>query len=104
MSKPADRSEGTTRGPLSWAAIGYVLVFIVFIAAPQLIKLSGLDPVVKLREKRSMAPRPALDLRPGELVHYSARYEDYFNDQFGLRSWLIRRHHGVLLNLFAVSI
>jgi len=54
-------------------------------------------------EKRKLAERPALDLRPGTLVTFPSRFEAYFNDHFGYRNLFIRRYNRIMKKYFAKS-
>ena len=54
-------------------------------------------------EKRRLAERPALDLRPGTLVTFPSRFEAYFNDHFGYRNLFIRRYNRLMKKYFAKS-
>jgi alginate O-acetyltransferase complex protein AlgJ len=63
--------------------------FLVLISLPLLGMIFGLDRSFALEENRILATRPKLKLARQILGAFPARFEAYFNDQFGFRKRLI---------------
>jgi len=60
-----------------------------------------LPPGTQTAEKRVLAPRPEFSWSTSR--GYSNRYEQYFNDHFGLRQALVRTHNYLKVKVFKVS-
>jgi hypothetical protein len=74
------------------------LIFIAVVFAPLVLLWSGLMPASVLTEKRRMALRPPLPHGFGAVQRYPRLYERYFNDQFGLRSLLVRAYMQLMVH------
>jgi len=77
--------------------------FLYMIYAPLMMTDFSTQTVWSSTEKRRLAERPALDLRPGTLVTFPSRFEAYFNDHFGYRNLFIRRYNRIMKKYFAKS-
>ena len=77
--------------------------FLYMIYAPLIMTDFSTQTVWSSTEKRRLAERPALDLRPGTLVTFPSRFEAYFNDHFGYRNLFIRRYNRIMKKYFAKS-
>jgi len=75
-----------------------LLVFLVVIFAPLITMYSGLAPSSALMEKRRLALRPPLPRSMGDVQRYPRLYERYFDDQFGLRSLLVRAYMQLMVH------
>jgi hypothetical protein len=64
-------------------------VFLVMIVLPPMGLFFGLDRSFVLQENRPLAQRPRLTLDRGGLSGFRAKFEAYYNDQFGFRKRLI---------------
>ena len=72
-----------------FADIALIAGFVVAISLPVLGMLFSLDGRFVLDENRTLASRPELKLHQKELALFPAKFETYFNDQFGFRKRLI---------------
>jgi alginate O-acetyltransferase complex protein AlgJ len=66
-----------------------VATFLVLISLPLLGMIFGFDRSFVLEENRNLATQPELKLTRRGLGAFPARFEAYFNDQFGFRKRLI---------------
>ena len=66
-----------------------IAVFLVLISLPLSGLILGFDRSFVLEENRILATRPELKLDRRALGAFPARFEAYFNDQFGFRKRLI---------------
>jgi alginate O-acetyltransferase complex protein AlgJ len=81
-------ATGPPRAP-RFADIALIAGFVVAISLPLLGMLFSLDRGFVLEENTTLASRPKLKLHGKVLARYPARFETYFNDQFGFRKRLI---------------
>ena len=79
--KPATRA--------SWQGVALSGVFLIAIALPLAGMILGLDSTFVLVENRALASRPELKLDRAGLAEFPAKFEAFFNDQFGFRKRLI---------------
>jgi alginate O-acetyltransferase complex protein AlgJ len=77
--------------------------FLYMIYAPLIMTDFSTQTVWSSTEKRRLAERPALDLKPGTLTTFPSRFEAYFNDHFGYRNLFIRRYNRIMKKYFAKS-
>ena len=77
--------------------------FLYMIYAPLIMTDFSTQTVWSSTEKRRLAERPALDLKPGTLATFPSRFEAYFNDHFGYRNLFIRRYNRIMKKYFAKS-
>ncbi len=75
-----------------------LLVFLVVIYAPLVAMYSGLAPHSALTEKRRLALQPPAPRSIGDVQRYPRLFERYFNDQFGLRSLLVRAYMHLMVH------
>jgi hypothetical protein len=66
-----------------------ITVFVTAITLPLAGLLLQFDAGIKLQENRTLATRPEFKLERAALAEFPARFETYFNDQFGFRRRLI---------------
>lgn len=98
MSDPTLRPRSsTTLNRLLSAA------FIVFICAPVLVLLLRPSTDVLSSEMRQMASRPAIGSTPAEWATFPARFEDFFNDRFGLRNRMVLINSYIMTNVLRTS-
>jgi len=69
--------------------VAVIAVFMVMIVLPPAGLYLGLDGSFVLQENRVLATRPELKVHRATLAEYPAKFEAYFNDQFGFRKRLI---------------
>ncbi len=69
--------------------LALIVVFLVAITMPVIGLIFRLDAGMKLQENRVLASRPGLKLERAALAAFPAKFETYFNDQFGFRQRLI---------------
>jgi hypothetical protein len=77
--------------------------FLYMIYAPLMMTDFSSPTVWSSTEKRRLAERPALNLKPGTLAAFPSRFEAYFNDHFGYRKLFIRRYNRIMKKYFAKS-
>ncbi len=77
-------------------------LFVLFLALPALDSALDLDPSPPPANE-SIAERPTAPERLADLKAWRDRFEDYLNNTFGWRSWLVRRFHRLNYRLFRVS-
>ncbi len=75
-----------------------LLVFLIAIYAPMITMYSGLAPRSALTEKRRLALRPPAPRSMGAVQRYPRLFERYFDDQFGLRSLLVRAYMQLMVH------
>lgn len=78
----------------------FILVFAALIFLPLLQMLTGVFRVAPVLENRTLAPAPGLATPLGRIPRVA---NDWFNDHFGLRPWLIRLKTQVDYSLFRTS-
>ncbi len=85
------------------AHLALILFFALLLIAPHIVELweDGSNPASV--EKRKMASRPDSSLILKSFPDYTALFEKYYNDSFGLREQLIRWNNRLRLMLFAES-
>jgi len=69
--------------------IALITVFVTAITLPAAGLLLQFDAGFTLQENRTLATRPELKLERTPLAEFPAKFETYFNDQFGFRRRLI---------------
>jgi hypothetical protein len=85
--KPANSSPARASGRS--ADIALVAAFLVLISLPLSGMLLSFDRTFVLEENRNLATRPVLTLSRQTMRSLPARFEAFFNDQFGFRKRLI---------------
>lgn len=81
--------------------IGLTTVFLSVILFPLLNVSLGLIPDTKNFENRAMSPKPVFDINL--LDPYPSKFEKYYNDNFSLRSLIIKYYNLLTLKLFKKS-
>lgn len=79
-------------------------IFILFIAMlllPTADSLWSLDPFSRHNENRKLAERPSLSF--SELKKFPAKFQTYFNDNFGFRNTLVRGNYFLKYRLLGAS-
>jgi hypothetical protein len=76
---------------LAGGAVG--AAFVAVIALPEVCKLLHYEPLPRVHEFRARATRPRMPRSRKALEAFPGRFEDYFNDHFGLRPVLMRGMH-----------
>jgi len=66
--------------------IGYILVFVAILLLPSFVSIFNIEKNTNLNEKRKLAEMPELNLSKD----FAQKYEEYYNDNFGLRSSIIK--------------
>lgn len=89
-----------TRNRLVDSAI--ILIFLVALSAPLLTWLAGKDIFYSEVEKRELQPFPSIT-RQDSITGFSRAFDDYFQDHFGLREWLIHRYQREVRKRFGIS-
>ena len=90
-------------GTAKWRDAALVFCFSLAICLPLAGLVLHLDAGFVLEENRVLASRPEWKLNAAELARYPARFEAYFNDQFGFRRRLIHWLNTVKVAALGVS-
>lgn len=77
----------------------YIFAFVLIIAVPSLVKLFQNDKENEVTEKRELASEPEFEFSET----FSAAYENYYNDNFGLRPTVIKWSNNIKVGLFRDS-
>ena len=96
--KPADEPARTIR----WQDRTLIVVFLISIALPLTAMICRVDSTFVLEENRTLASRPELVLSES-LGEFPAKFEAYFNDQFGFRRRLIHWQNFIKVAALGVS-
>jgi hypothetical protein len=80
-----------------------IVLFLLAITLPFLGLILRLDNTPKLEENRTLASFPQLSLQYAALTEFPAKFESYFNDQFGFRQRLVEWLNYVKVAGFRVS-
>lgn len=78
---------------------GFSILFICMLIFPFASKYLHLEREEKNHEKREKTEKPTLSLSKD----YAKKYEEYFNDNFGLRNTLVKWSNNIKTNLFRSS-
>jgi alginate O-acetyltransferase complex protein AlgJ len=97
--KPADEPARTNR----WQDRALIVVFLISIALPLTAMICRVDSTFVLEENRTLASRPQLALSLQSLGEFPAKFEAYFNDQFGFRRRLIHWQNFIKVAALGVS-
>jgi len=77
----------------------YIIAFLVILILPTFVNFFNLENNTELEEKRELASKPALVLTK----EYPKKFENYFNDHFGLRKIIIGISNKIKLSIFKAS-
>jgi alginate O-acetyltransferase complex protein AlgJ len=97
--KPPDEHTRTTR----WQDRTLIVVFLISIALPLTAMICRVDSTFVLEENRTLSSRPELALSMQALGEFPAKFEAYFNDQFGFRRRLIHWQNFIKVAALGVS-
>lgn len=81
--------------------VSVAAVFLAMIAFPLLNGWFKLVPDIESTENRQMAARPPLEL--SHLDPFPAEYEKYYNDNFSIRSRMVKSFNTMNITLFNKS-
>lgn len=79
-----------------------ILIFLVALSAPLLTWLVQKDVFYSEVEKRELQPFPSIANRDS-ITEFTRAFDDYFQDHFGLREWLIHRYQREVSKRFGIS-
>lgn len=77
--------------------------FLILLAIPHFVELSGMASSTSANEKRVMAARPDTRLLFASFSDYARQFDRFYNDSFGLRDGLIRWNNRLRLFIFNES-
>lgn len=77
----------------------YIVVFVIILISPVLVSFFDIKIDTTVTEKRKLTKKPTLQLSK----EYPKKFEQYFNDNFGLRPLLINWNSKVKLDYFKIS-
>jgi alginate O-acetyltransferase complex protein AlgJ len=97
--KPANRPTWSAR----WQDRTLIAVFVILIALPLTAMICRIDSTFVLEENRTLSTRPELGLSSQSLAEFPAKFEAYFNDQFGFRRRLIHWQNLIKVAALGVS-
>ena len=80
----------------------FVIIFFVLILLPLIATVAGVTLVTPVDEKRKLAPPPQWEWPP-DSVAFVKQATSWFDDNFGLRSLLIRLKTQIDLSVFRTS-
>ena len=89
-----------TRNRLVDSAI--ILVFLIVLSVPLLTSLAQKDVSYSEVEKRALQPFPSINDQ-NSITGFTRAFDDYFQDHFGLREWLIHRYQREVSKRFGMS-
>ena len=78
-------------------------IFLLLVLLPLAQQITGIIPQPRLQEKRRLAPLPSLTV--GSLIsgEFQRQFNMYMNDNYGLRSWLVRINNQIDITIFKVT-
>ena len=82
-----------------WWQLGFVAGFLGLVLVPVFFPIFGWEPDVEISEKRTLNERPA----PIWNADYARAFDNYYQDQFGMRSWMVKAAGSLKMDLFRVS-
>ena len=93
-------NQNPTRNRLVDSAI--IIIFLVVLSVPFLTWIVQKDIVFSEVEKRALQPFPSIT-RQDSIAGFTRSFDDYFQDHFGLREWLIHRYQREVRKRFGIS-
>jgi len=89
---------------LSWSRwqvpqIAFAFLILVLILVPVAFVTLELEPELDVSENRQLAERPAFFWH----TDYTSAYDRYYQDQFGMRSWMVQTAAFLKTRIFSVS-
>lgn len=76
-----------------------IILFFMILFTPMFVSLLNIDVHSAAEEKRTLASKPVFNITKD----YPKQFEEYYNDNFGLRTFLVNLNSRVKLDLFRVS-
>lgn len=81
--------------------VATIISFILILFTPLIVSLLGIDKHIKINENRNLAKLPKFDLNRAH--NYPIEFANYFNDNFGLRTSLVRLNNSLKLKYLKTS-
>ncbi|CAF2954335.1 unnamed protein product [Rotaria sp. Silwood2] len=78
-----------------------IILFLSFILLPEINRQFLIIPDIPSTEKRTLAPRPAFDIR--KIDDFINKFDLFYNDHFGFRVRLIAANTRLHISLFGIS-
>ena len=97
------KAAGEPDRPAKVRDCALIACFLIAIPLPLLGRVLSLDSGFVLDENRTLSSRPELKRNVKDLAEYPAKFEAYFNDQFGFRKRLIHWLNFTKVAAFGVS-
>jgi len=76
-----------------------VIVFSLCISIPLVMSITMSNSQVSKSEKRKLEPRPHLPVNTAELIDYPKLFDNYYSDNFGLRTSLLRYYKNIKFSI-----
>lgn len=86
-------------GSWRWWQLAFVGGFMGFVLVPIAFPLFDWEPDVQMSEKRTLTERPAFSWN----ADYAKAFDEYYQDQFGMRPWMVKTAGLLKMELFRVS-
>ncbi|MCP3890040.1 MAG: hypothetical protein GY702_14390, partial [Desulfobulbaceae bacterium] len=80
-----------------------IILFLLAIFIPPVTTMVTQDAKWSETEKRLLTPAPQLPKTLDEIVNFTYNFENYYNDHFGFREFLIYRYHREMKKRFGLS-
>lgn len=85
--------------PKNWA---FIAIFLIIICAPGFVNFIGVYPGENT-EQRELAKKPVFKLNKETITSYPKEYENYLNDNFGIKNSLVFLNNYINVKLLGVS-
>jgi hypothetical protein len=85
--------------PKNWA---FIAIFLLIISAPGIVNFIGVYPGENT-EQRELAQKPVFKLNKATIAAYPKDYENYMNDNFGIKNSLVYLNNYINVKLLGVS-
>jgi hypothetical protein len=82
-----------------WWQLAFVAGFLGLVLVPVIFPVFDWEPDVQISEKRKLSERPV----PIWNADYTRAFDKYYQDQFGMRNWMVKTAGYLKLDLFRVS-
>lgn len=80
-----------------------IAIFIGWLVVPVIAMWFTRPSEIAANEKRSLASRPEIRMNLDVLNEYPRKFDEYLNDQFGFRQWLIHKNQLIDFFVFRIS-
>lgn len=87
---------------ISKLGFSFIAIFLVIICLPGAVNIIGVYPGENM-EQRELAQRPTLKLNKDTISYYPKAYEDYENDNFGMKNYLVKLNNYINVKLLGTS-